>query len=93
MPDEDGSYGWYSDSPPTATYARGDYVLSIPVAGLWGGSLAESTVDGWVCRRTSHGVELIGPLGDIVEVTDGEEWAGFCGALSFQDPIPPKTQP
>jgi hypothetical protein len=44
-----------------------------------GGSLAESTVDGWVCRRTSHGVELIGPLGDIVEVTDGEE----CRAFGF----------
>jgi hypothetical protein len=74
VPDPDGSYEWFSEPPPSATYVGSDRTYTVPIAGLWGGRLRETTADGWRCMKTPQGATLNGPDGTTVVVEDDEEF-------------------
>lgn len=77
--DHDGSYGWFSDAPPSATWMDSDGPRTVPVAGLWGGHLSQATSDGWTCERSAVGVALKGPNGNTLTMNDEEE-VRACGS-------------
>ena len=68
-----GDYTWFRDSPPMAVYADDEGEHLVEVAGLWGGSLAQSTADGWTSHRVTAGAVLSGPDGVAVTVDDDDE--------------------
>ena len=72
--DPHGDYAWYQESPPSAVYADDDGEHRVPVAGLWGGELPDSTMDGWTCQRVSTGASLVGPDGTTIAIDDDEEF-------------------
>ncbi|MFG1620525.1 hypothetical protein [Kribbella sp. NPDC049227] len=76
--DPDGDYGWYRESPPSAVYADADGEHRVPVAGLWGGDLPNTTKDGWTYRRVLTGAGLVGPDGTEIAIADDEEFRA-CG--------------
>lgn len=71
--DPTGDYAWFQESPPTALYAGDGGPHSVPVAGLFGGTLPGTTDDGWACRVEDAGARLSGPHGSLVTVDDAEE--------------------
>jgi hypothetical protein len=77
VPDVEGSYEWFSETPPSATWMDAKGVHTVPVAGLWGGRLPETTADGWPCNRSAEGATLIGPDGSTLEIADEEEFRAF----------------
>ncbi len=77
VPDAEGSYEWFSEPPPSATWVDVEGVHTVPVAGLWGGRLPETTADGWRCNRSSAGATLMGPDGSVLEIADTEDFRAF----------------
>lgn len=71
--DPRGDYDWFRESPPTAVYADDDGQHSVPICGLWGGTLPAATGDGWICRSQDTGAALVGPSGRLVIVEDDQE--------------------
>lgn len=71
------SYGWFSETPPSAIWQDVEGVHTVPVAGLWGGSLPDSTTDGWRCGRSATGAVLRGPGDSTIDIADGEEFRAF----------------
>jgi hypothetical protein len=71
--DPDGGYNWLRESPPRAAYTDGEGEHLVEVAGLWGGSLPETTDDGWTCSPVPAGAVLSGPDGVEFRVDDDEE--------------------
>lgn len=61
--DGDGSYEWFTESPPSGTWADVDGPHTVPVAGLWGGDLPVETSDGWLIERDAQGAKVTGPDG------------------------------
>lgn len=51
--------------------AEGEHLVE--VAGLWGGTLPETTGDGWTCRRVTVGAVLVGPDGVEFTIDDDDE--------------------
>ena len=80
--DPGGDYAWFKDSPPTALYTGDDEQHSVPVAGLWGGTISSTTDDGWTCRIEDAGARLSGPEGSLITVDDAEE-PRACGFSSL----------
>jgi hypothetical protein len=72
-----GSYEWFSETPPSATWPDLEVVHTVPVAGLWGGSLLDSTADGWRCSRSATGAVLRGPRESTLDIADAEEFRAF----------------
>lgn len=73
----EGSYEWFSEAPPSATWLDVEGVHSVPVAGLWGGSLPDSTADGWRCSKSAAGAVLRGPGESTIDIADREEFRAF----------------
>lgn len=71
--DVDGSYEWFTESPPSGTWADVDGPHTVPVAGLWGGDLPVETSDGWLIERDAQGAKVTGPDGATIAIEDGEE--------------------
>lgn len=69
----DGSYGWFTESPPSGTWAEEDGAHTVPVAGLWGGRLSEVTPDGWRVERVDGGARVTGPDGTALAISDDED--------------------
>jgi len=72
-----GSYEWFSETPPSATWVDLEGVQTVPVAGLWGGSLLDSTADGWRCSRSATGAVVRGPSESTIDIADAEEFRAF----------------
>jgi len=68
-----GDYNWFRESPPMAAYTDDDGEHLVEVAGLWGGSLSETTADGWTCRRLTSGAVLAAPDGIETTIDDDDE--------------------
>ena len=72
-----GSYDWFSETSPSATWLDCEGLHTVPVAGLWGGSLLGSTADGWQCSRSATGAFVRGPGESTIDIADGEEFRAF----------------
>jgi hypothetical protein len=70
--DPDGDYNWLRGSPPMGAYTDGEGEHLVEVAGVWGGSLPETTDDGWTCGPATAGAVLSGPDGVEFRVDDDE---------------------
>ncbi len=95
--DPDGDYNWFRESPPMAAYSDGEGEHLVEVAGLWGGTLPETTDDGWTCRRVTAGAVLAGPDGVEFTIDDDDEprACGFSphGRVFIFATLQPSTRP
>jgi hypothetical protein len=78
LEDPHGDYVWLRESPPMAAYTDGAGEHLVEVAGLWGGTLPETTDDGWNCRLVTAGAVLIGPDG-VESAIDDDDEPRACG--------------
>jgi hypothetical protein len=72
MYDED--YSWYQGDPPFIRHPSAEGVRLIRAAGLWGGGLDQSTVDGWTCHRVDEGVVLRAQDHPDFKIEDSDEF-------------------
>jgi hypothetical protein len=68
------NYSWYQSEPPFIKYPSADGVRLILAAGLWGGDLDQSTIDGWSCHRVDGGAALRAPGPPDVKIEDSDEY-------------------
>ena len=73
----DGSYGWFTEQPPSGTWTGQDGAHTVRVAGLWGGHPPETTPDGWRIERLVGGATVTGPDGTTLAISDDEDVLAF----------------
>lgn len=71
-------YGWYQGDPAWIRRTESGETRLVPAAGLWGGSLARRTDDGWECAVSPSGAMISAPGERAVSVEDPEELRA-CG--------------
>lgn len=70
----DEHYNWYQGDPPFIRYPSAEGVRLVRAAGLWGGDLDQSTMDGWTCHRGDGGVVLSAEGQPDFRIEDSEEY-------------------
>lgn len=70
----DSDYSWYQSDPPLIRYPSAEGMRLVRAAGLWGGDLAQSSADGWTCRRTGDGTVLRADGQPDFRIWDPEEY-------------------
>ena len=70
----DDDYSWYQRDPPFIRHPSAEGVRLIRAAGLWGGDLDQSTIDGWTCHRVDRGAVLRAEGQPDFRIQDSEEY-------------------
>ena len=67
-------YDWYQSDPPVIRYPSAQGMRLIRAAGLWGGDLPQSTIEGWTSHRVDAGAILRADGQPDFSIGDPEEY-------------------